>query len=406
MNAIARYRALHGLALGLSLLAAGASAQDALDADAAVQRAFAQAELSLQTSALLGAAEADAIEARLWPNPQLLIEQERGRGRLAGEDETRLLLSQEFDASGHRRLQRDAAALGQESALQLVQLQRSALRAEVLRAFHTAAAASQHAEARGLALEELRELVGIAMRREQAGELSGFDRQRLEQQLGLAELQWQGAVAETGVARAALAGWIGALAPETRLVSAAPRPPNDPAEHSESPTIVLLEAQLAQAEAALRAERRLRLPIQLGLGQTRVESPGLRDRAVVFELEVPLPLFERNQGGVLRALAERDRIEAELQRARRSREAQVEALGAALRSSIDSSRQYRQQLLPQARALSDVARASFAEGELDLVGLLETLRAEAELEGLAIDETLRAQLARVDLDTLSTGDNP
>jgi cobalt-zinc-cadmium efflux system outer membrane protein len=371
-----------------------------------VQRAFAQAELSLQTSALLGAAEADAIEARLWPNPQLLIEQERGRGRLAGEDETRLLLSQEFDASGHRRLQRDAAALGQESALQLVQLQRSALRAEVLRAFHTAAAASQHAEARGLALEELRELVGIAMRREQAGELSGFDRQRLEQQLGLAELQWQGAVAETGVARAALAGWIGALAPETRLVSAAPRPPNDPAEHSESPTIVLLEAQLAQAEAALRAERRLRLPIQLGLGQTRVESPGLRDRAVVFELEVPLPLFERNQGGVLRALAERDRIEAELQRARRSREAQVEALGAALRSSIDSSRQYRQQLLPQARALSDVARASFAEGELDLVGLLETLRAEAELEGLAIDETLRAQLARVDLDTLSTGDNP
>lgn len=406
MSAIANVRQRLGWALGLSLMSACVSAQQTLDAESAVQRALAQADIVLQESALLGNAEADLREARLWPNPQLQIEQERGRGRLAGEDETRLLLSQEFDASGHRRLQRAAAALGRESAQQLLRLQRSAQRAEVLRAFHTAAAASRHADVRGQALQELRELVGVATRREQAGELSGFDRQRLEQQLRVAELQWHGAVAGANAARAALAGWVGELAAETELVSIAPSLPDGLADQQPGPAIAALEAQLAQAEAALRAERRLRLPIQLGLGQTRIESPGLRDRAVVFEVEVPLPLFERNQAGVLRALAERDRIEAELQRAKRSRASQVDALSASLRSLIDSSRQYRQQLLPQARALSDVARASFAEGELDLVGLLETLRAEAELEGLAIDETLRAQLARVDLDTLSTGDTP
>lgn len=406
MSAIANVRQRLGWALGLSLMSACVSAQQTLDAETAVQRALAQADIVLQESALLGNAEADLREARLWPNPQLQIEQERGRGRLSGEDETRLLLSQEFDASGHRRLQRAAAALGRESAQQLLRLQRSAQRAEVLRAFHTAAAASRHADVRGQALQELRELVGVATRREQAGELSGFDRQRLEQQLRVAELQWHGAVAGANAARAALAGWVGELAAETELVSIAPSLPDGLADQQPGPAIAALEAQLAQAEAALRAERRLRLPIQLGLGQTRIESPGLRDRAVVFEVEVPLPLFERNQAGVLRALAERDRIEAELQRAKRSRASQVDALSASLRSLIDSSRQYRQKLLPQARALSDVARASFAEGELDLVGLLETLRAEAELEGLAIDETLRAQLARVDLDTLSTGDTP
>lgn len=406
MSAIVNVRQRLGWALGLSLMSACVSAQQTLDAETAVQRALAQADIVLQESALLGNAEADLREARLWPNPQLQIEQERGRGRLAGEDETRLLLSQEFDASGHRRLQRAAAALGRESAQQLLRLQRSAQRAEVLRAFHTAAAASRHAEVRGQALEELRELVGVATRRERAGDLSGFDRQRLEQQLRVAELQWQGAVAGANAARVALAGWVGELAPQTELVSIAPSLPDGLADQQPGPAIAALEAQLAQAEAALRAERRLRLPIQLGLGQTRIESPGLRDRAVVFEVEVPLPLFERNQGGVLRALAERDRIEAELKRAQRSRASQVDALSASLQSLIDSSRQYRQQLLPQARALSDVARASFAEGELDLVGLLETLRAEAELEGLAIDETLRAQLARVDLDTLSPGDAP
>lgn len=390
----------------LCLAATPAVAQPALEAEAAVQQALAQSDVAAIESAQRSLAEADQLDARLWPNPYLQIERERSRGAPQDEDETRLLLRQEFDMSGQRRLRREAAQLGMEAMASTQSMQRSALRAQVLTAFHEAAAAAQQTQSRRRALANLGALVDGAQRREREGDLSGFERQRIEQQARVVELQLGKAEAEERAARARLAGWIGESALNASLQSTPPAPWHARGLQSEGPEIGALQAALDQAEARLRAERRLRLPVQVGIGQIRVDTPGMRERAVVVEAELPLPLFERNQSGVLRALSDRDRAEAELTRARRAHAAQRDALQSTLAPLIESARQLREALLPQARALSLIARASFDEGELDLLGLLETLRTETELESLAIEETLRAHAARIALEHLTSGDNP
>jgi hypothetical protein len=62
------------------------------------------------------------------------------------------------------------------------------------------------------------------------------------------------------------------------------------------------------------------------------------------------------------------------------------------------------EVVPQARELTRIARASFAEGELDLVGLLAAFDAEIEATEQALELAGRARNASIELSLLTQGE--
>jgi outer membrane protein, heavy metal efflux system len=378
----------------LVLVAGAAGAQVPLGPDDAVRLALARPEVSARLSADIGSAEAALTAARTWLNPQLALEREAGDRAFGEPDETSLMLSQSFELGGRRALERRAAIAGLEAARAEVALERARLRAEVLQHYYDAVAAEQRHVALSAGAERLHRIHALAASRQAEGDLSGFEAMRIDQQRGRALLRRDAARAAADAARARLAARIGLDAGQLRLPAELDLLPATPAGDDpphEGLELAVLAARRDHAAAELAAARRWRLPVSVGLGQKRFEGIGARDDALLVELSLPLPLFDRDQAARQRAEAAAQREEAAYSLSRQSLALRRDSASGQARQLVESARQMREHLLPQARELARIAEASFAEGELDLVGLIATLDDEID----AVEQTLElAGLAR------------
>lgn len=391
------------LALPLMCWALSSPAQSRLSADEAVALALAQPHVRQQFDAEVNSARSNVLAARTWPNPELELSSERGDDGPAGEvRETTAVLAQEIELGGRRGLRRAAAEQGVRAAVLGVDFERAQLRGDVLRAYSEAVAGEHRRRAHTRTADGLRVLADIAGKRQRAGDLSGYESRRIAQASAQAQARVAQADAQARGARARLAGWIGDAALTAEL-DAAPPLPAIPALADDTRSIELdvLQARREHARAVARAERRFAVPVTVGVGTKRIEEAGTRDQQVVFELGVPLPLFDRNQAERARAAAEAERADAQYQRAamqaRGRRAAAVEearALSASARALFDTA-------VPEATRLTLIARASFSEGELDLVGLLDAHESETALIEQALEQQSRALEALLELQLLA-----
>jgi outer membrane protein TolC len=143
-----------------------------------------------------------------------------------------------------------------------------------------------------------------------------------------------------------------------------------------------LRAKLAEfrgAHAAWRAELAKRHP-DLALGPGYMYDQG--DRKITFSLSFELPIHSRNAGGIARARADRDRIEAEAEILQDSIVAEVDKAADQLlqaRTQLDLARS----LLSQSQALLDRDVERARAGEIDtptvLASRIATLTAGADV---------------------------
>jgi outer membrane protein, heavy metal efflux system len=396
-------RCLLALALALACWASPGHAQQRMTADDAVALALAQPHVRQELAAHVERARSDVLAARTWANPELELSAERGDGGPTGDArESTVVLSQAIELGGRRGLRVDAAELGVHAAEVAATYERARLRAEVLRDYSKVVSAERLRDARQRAASGLGTLAQVAGNRHRAGDLSGYESRRIAQAHARAAADAALADAESRAARARLAGWVGDAALTAELDSTPPLPaiPALP-EKLLSGELEVLQARREQAAAQARAESRLALPLTLGMGTTRVEEAGVSDDRMIFELGIPLPVFDRNQAGRARAAAEARITEARYQQAlQRARSRRASALAEA-RLLTESARTLFESAVPEAAHLTAIARASFAEGELDLVGLLDAHEAETDVIRQALEQQSRALEALLELQLLS-----
>lgn len=403
MSSPHRCKARRLLALSLACWALSGHAQQRITADEAVALAFSQAHVRQALDSSVDLARSEVLAARTWSNPELELSEERGDGGSPGGDarETSVVLSQEIEVGGRRGLRIDAAELGVHAAETTARYERARLRAEVLRAYSQVVAAERLRDARQGAAAGLRELAGVAGKRQQAGDLSGYESRRIAQASTQAGAEAVLSDTEARVARARLAGWVGEAALTAQLDPVPPLPAIPaPANDVESAELAVLGARREQAAAQARAESRLALPLSIGVGTKRVEDGGISDNLMILELGVPLPVFDRNQAGRARAAAEAGMADARYQQALlQTRSHRTAALEEARQLSV-SARTLFESAVPEAARLTTIARASFAEGELDLVGLLDAHQAETDVIQQALEQQSRALDALLELQLL------
>jgi len=345
-------------------------------------------------SAEVDVARADRLGAGRYPNPALTFESEGQSpfrtGRLGDGHEYVFRLDQELDTPGRRSLRLAAADLRTEAAQGQFQNQRRRLELEVRRVYFQAALAKADREVSATALGEIDRVITLNRARFEQGEISGSELRRVQ----VERLRFQDDVfaAELALrnARAALLALLNApnmgqpvdpvdslaIAPEgaAALSLAAPVQVGvlGASALAARPDLLAARSEVRRAETTTRLQRALRRPLPT-IGAGYKENAG--SKAFVFGVTVPLPIFNQNQGGFARALAE--------QRLASSRATAVERqVGLEVQQAVNAVEVNRERVayiegefLKNAREARDIILASYRLGSANLIDLLDAQRA-------------------------------
>jgi cobalt-zinc-cadmium efflux system outer membrane protein len=361
-------------------------------------------------SAAVREQEARALQAGLWPNPDLRLEAENigGSGDFAGVEsaESTLRLSQLVELGGKRAArvalaerQRDAAALD-------VELQRDAVLARTAQAFvGVLAAQAQVALAEDVRrqTEEAASAVGAltdagaapttdAMRAGLVRDETELLRIRRDHELAAAraelDVQWAGA----GPVYDRAAGDLSVIHPPQAL-------PALLARLDANPSLARWGRELAAREANIDVQQARAIPDLLLTAGPRYFSD-TDEVAAVVEVGLPLPLFDRAQGDIAEARARLAQGEAERRQADASLRSAVARAHAAQAAAYGQAVALRDRLLPAAEAARTASRDAYRRGALPLDELHDAQRALFDLRGREIEALAGYHQATAELERL------
>jgi cobalt-zinc-cadmium efflux system outer membrane protein len=346
------------------------------------------------SAAQLDLARSDVERERRWPNPTLDYTRES-----AGETEQFLTLSQSFDFSGRRAMRRRAAELRVEATQQEVAGQQLDL-ARIVRSEFSRAASQQELVR---ALTEWSRKIGAAAdtaaRLQAGGEVSGYDRRRLERERIGAEARLAAERGALVAAQRRLAAFLGVENLDGTTLQR-PTPPEIPADAEltarieQRPDVAAIAKRVEAATLDAQAAQRWRVPLfDLTAGMKNTQA----DSGAILGAGVSLPLFNRNQDELLRANAELAILNAQRTLLVTRARGEVGGLAAEARELRNAARLFREQALPTSERLTATAEAAYRAGEVGILELLDAYRTALDAEVEAAELEQRAREAEIEL---------
>jgi len=329
----------------------------------------------------ISSADGDALQAGLYPNPRLDV----FSPQLAGsESQYSAQIAQEIVVKGKLQLQRDAALRGvQQARLTYVRTQFELL-TDVRKAFYIVLAGQR----RVAILEELvivlQKSRDTADRLLTAGEGTKTDVLLLDIELQNASVQLQNSEALLDAARRQLAASVGAVDLPVGVVKGdlAAKTPNYNAiafSQGVSGNSQLLSASVQLERSQIQLRREIVEPYPnvtvTGGGQYQVTYP---HKQGVFQISVPLPFWNRNQGGIAAAHANVARANASYLVTQNSLSKSLAGAVGRYRAAQQLVDRYEQKILPQAAEARDIVQRGYALGELDFLRLLQSQKTLVE----------------------------
>ncbi len=377
--------------------------------------------------------EARRLQAGLAPNPEVGVEFENfaGSGDLSGTDalETTILLSQLIELGGKRDLRVQVAgnawhvsALDYEARRLDVATETAARFVRVLEIQHRV----DFAERAGALAEESRRVID---RRVQIGEVSPIDEikarlesesariaaDRLKRELDAARRELSAMWDESEPAFGVVLGSLDELVPVPSLLVLADR-------LEAHPEVLRWVAETERRAAAVKLERAQAVTnINAGLGVRYMND--IDDAVLVGEVSLPIPAFDRNQGGILTARLQAAQAVDEGRASRRALATRLVREHSRLTSAYHEAQSIESTLLPAARDAYKATHRAYEEGKLPYLSVLDAQRTMFEtesqrLEALAeyhtalvqVEGLISASLSAIVVDTTNslphTGDNP
>ncbi|WP_447756043.1 TolC family protein [Sphingopyxis fribergensis] len=383
---------------------------DILTLDEALADAGVATPLTQAAEAGVWAAQAGRTVAGLRPNPSISIDTENALGtgpyRGFGESDTTIAFAMPVELGGKRSARVALADAKVRRAWIDLAVAEADRRVAVTEAYVAAIASGRRATIAEGQVSVTTENLRIARDRVMVGANSPIDEQRAMLEQVRATTEAETARRTATAARAALRQYVGDGAGARSALDqgwfdrAAMRGqgPARPFETRNTLAFAAATADTASAEAELRLARSQRAPdLTLTAGTRRLEASN--DRAMVFGVSVPLPLFNSGKAAVTQAARERDRAEAqqrialfEAERAIAAAETDRDRAATAVRASEPA--------LTAATEAARIARIGYAEGKFDQLILLDAERAlfdtrRAEIDARAAYHDAAARLERL-----------
>lgn len=338
----------------------------------------------------IAVAQSELRGARQIPNPELDVSSESypafedKRGPFFNNQELVLRGSQKIETAGKRRKRAAVATSNIAVVENEVSNTRRGLELELKSRFFAALLAQQQSEVAKQVAEQFDAIVRVNAERYKQGEVSGLEYARIQAERSrffndvidseLAVSNAKAAVAELiGVGPDAVFELKGSLGGTPLQVSL--------------PELLRTAQQnrsdfLAQQQRVERETRDIAFQKALAIPNVTPSFGYKRDfgtNTLAFGVNLPLPLFSRNQGGIGRAQAQFQAQQFELQRVGLRIGREVQQASNAVNAHQRRVAALRDTFLPNAVRAREIAQESYRLGAIDLVGLLDTERSYREI---------------------------
>ena len=409
----------------LSLGATPASAQDApvpprLTLAEALTISRANNPQLVELRALADAARADRVSASRRPNPALSVDAEgyplfsSGRPSFVNGQELTFRFDQELELGGRRGLRLGIADSALAVATLEIEARARTIELEVKRAYFAAVLAQEDRNVAQASLKELDQVIALNQRRMEVGDVSGaelrrvkVERLRFVDDVFNAELAFKNAksalLALLGVSNLnqlvevteSLAAPLGAVPGPTIAVAGGAALQIAVSEAlARRPDVGAARQTVERFETETRLQRALRTPnLTFGGGYRR----DLGANAVVFGVTVPLPLFNRNQGGVLRAGAEHRAAVARVNSAELRARLEIQQALNAVDTNQARVEYIEREHLTNARESVELTLAAYRLGEGSLIDFLDAQRSFRETQRIYNRALFDQRISRFEL---------
>jgi len=343
--------------------------------------------------------EARTLQAGLLPNPEIEfeidgVEDSRGGGGFDTADMS-IRLSQLIELGQKRSARTRVARIEGRSAGWDYETKRLAVLTDATLGFIDVLTAQER-------LKLTREIVRLSDKtlatvteRVSAGKVSPMEKTKAAVELANNTIELDKAASELRSARKRLASTWASMAPRfSKAVGAMDRVSDIPTYESvgallgQNPNVARWAQEMEQRLASLALARARRVPdLTVGIGVQRFEETN--DHALALGLSLPLPLFDRNQGGVLEA---QHRL-AQLKHERKSAEVRTATAIAESYETLVSARNeaigLRDQVVPGAVKAFDAAREGYQQGKFGYLEVLDAQRTLFEARSRFLDALAR-----------------
>ena len=375
----------------------------------AVERALSRSAVSDAVEGEVDVARADAMRAAILPNPTVSYTREHTSGGSPASTEDFAQIAQAFDFSGRRGLRSGAAERRVEVARLRGASLRAQLEADVRNRFYDVVLAQSRAGAAQDALQRLDPLVGFVGRRASAGDVSGYDRQRIERERLAVRTRVDVETAQLSRARERLAAVVGVVSGTDLRVAGDLLPASPPsldmaAVLGRRPDLRAFGEESAAGDLELGIGRRGWVPdLQLAAGYKGTSAAGERANGFTLGIAVPLPFFDRLQDESLRGSGRARAARGRLALEEAAAAGEVRALHAEAVELAATAHRFREDATQASRRLLATADAAYRGGELGILELVDAYRGALDTELQALDLSFAARRARIDLDFASAG---
>jgi len=335
-------------------------------------------------SAEIRARDAAALQAGLLPNPELGVEVENfgGKDALEGFDgaETTIAFSQLLELGGKRGNRQMVAAFDKTLAEWDYQRKKRDVLAATAKAFVDVLIAQEQVMLNDELLKLAEQTTTAVSEKVDAGKVSPVEKSRVQIELAAARTEANKAVRELEAAKRRLvAFWGSERAGFSRAVGQLEDISALPDEESlkkflgNNPDLARWTAEIEQSEAAFSLARSEAVPdLTLSAGVRNFQETD--DNAFVVGISMPIPFFNRNQGGVSEARARIDKAQSEQRAAKVALATSLSDTWQNLSASYTEAVGLRDEILPSAQATYESAELGYREGKLDFLQMLDAQR--------------------------------
>lgn len=369
---------------------------------------------TLADRASIQVAAADRITAQTLPNPSVSY---GGVHLLSGLStgavtQHQIVVEQPLLIFGQRNAREQEADLNVGAERARVADELAQRRLTVRQAFATLLSRQQQYGVMQNSLTDLERVEQVVRGRAQAGERSRYDVLRIETETESLRVDVMNAETDVDDAAGQLAsllgfpGWtphaVGTLAPgnvptdvETLWKSAQER----------RPSLVAIRQQQAAARGGLFLARRERLPVPAVSGGAQY-TEDVNGTSAFFGFSIPVPLFDRGQGSIARAVAQVNAQDLALAAESAEARAEVERAAMVLQKRRAALSLLENEVVQRVPMLRQMAESAYTEGSADILELLDAMRSLKDIQIAHVQQLESTKLAEETVISVAALDVP
>lgn len=330
------------------------------------------------------AKEAQALQAGLIPNPEINVTMENfgGSKSLTGfqGSETTFELSQMIELGGKRAKRKRAGSLETGLARWDFESKKADILLEVTKSFVDVLTAQERLALKEEIVRLSEEIYNVISIRVSSGKVSPVEETKAGVALSAVRAEKEKTRRELEAARKRLSALWGDKAPsfakaEGKLDAFMPAPSYEDIEKlvMQNPDIARWSQEKEQKNAVLKLEESKKIQdptVSLGMRYLNENN----DNAFVFGVAIPLPLFNRNQGGVLEARQRLDQAEQKQNNATLRILAALAEAYQLLAGSYTEAETLKKEILPGALSAFEATKEGYLQGKFNYLDVLDAQR--------------------------------